>query len=102
MKFALFEFCEDSSCAVGESKWIVDYNNALFKNKDWIARDEIMVCWPTKQKDYMKWSSKNGIKGLNESEMVDTKTHVAKVLKFSGKFAQTSEFLHYILTRFWI
>ena len=95
MKFALFEFNEDSSCAVGNSIWILGRNTALFNNELWIKSDEVLVRWP-KQKDYLKWLSKNGNKALNESEMVDARTYVAKVLKFGGKLVQTSEFFHYI------
>ncbi len=38
MKFALYEFCEDSSCDVGESLWMVGEDDSSFNNDDWVMK----------------------------------------------------------------
>ena len=60
MKFAIFEFCEDSSCAVGESNWMVDQDESSFNNDDWPSTKEILVHWPKAASEYSKWSNKSG------------------------------------------
>ena len=34
MKFALYEFCEDNSCDVGKSQWMIDEDDSSFNNND--------------------------------------------------------------------
>ncbi|CAB4039487.1 Hypothetical predicted protein, partial [Paramuricea clavata] len=93
MKFALFEFTEDSSCAVGERNWIVDENKVEI-----LPNDEVVMSWP-KPTNYTKWSNKNGAKALNESETVDNTKHAAKVLKFSDDFTDIRGSMNtYVLT----
>lgn len=60
MKFALFEFCEDNSSAVGESKWMKGQDESSFNDEDWDKNQEVLVRWPRAPKDYTKWSNKNG------------------------------------------
>ena len=43
MKFALYEFCEDNSCDVGESQWMIDEGDSSFNNNDWVVRKEVLV-----------------------------------------------------------
>jgi hypothetical protein len=82
MKFVLLEFCEDNSCGIGESDWIVHKNNySLDDNFD--KSHEVLVKWP-KQKDYVKWSNKLGKLSLHPDCEMDT--YAARILKFSGKF----------------
>ena len=59
MKFALYEFCEDQSSAIGESSWMVDEDDSSFNNV-WMTNKEVLVRWPKTSKDYLKWSNKNG------------------------------------------
>lgn len=84
MKFVLYEFCEDNSCDVGESRWMVDEDEFSFINNDWVMRKEVIVCWPVQPKDYSKWANKRG-KFLLHLGCI-TKPYAAKVLKFHGKF----------------
>jgi hypothetical protein len=83
MKFALYEFCEDNSCAVGESNWMISENESSFNNNDWVTKKEVLVRWPKAPKDYSKWSNKNGKSPLDPE--CNTKTYTARVLKFHGK-----------------
>lgn len=83
MKFALYEFCEDNSCDVGESKWMIDEDDSSFNNNDWVVRKEVLVRWPVQPKDYSKWANKQGKVSLDIS--CSTKPYAAKVLKFHGK-----------------
>jgi hypothetical protein len=83
MKFALFVFCEDNSCAVGESSWLIDQDESCFNTKDWNTDKEILVRWPKAAKDYSKWSNRSGKYPLDSE--CETKTYAARVLKFSGK-----------------
>ena len=83
MKFALYEFCEDNSCAVGESGWIIGHDESAFNNNDWIQNKEVLVRWPKFQKEYTKWSSKNAKFSIDPE--CETKTYAARVLKFNGE-----------------
>ena len=83
MKFALFEFVEDKSCAVGKSEWIIGQDDS-FDYEDWVKSTEVLVNWPKQFKDYLKWSNKSGKCSIDpECEM---NSFVARILKFSGKF----------------
>jgi hypothetical protein len=83
MKFAMYEFCEDSSCDVGESHWMVGEDDSSFNNNDWVMKKEVLVRWPVQPKDYSKWANKHGKFPLDLG--CTTKTYVARVLKFHGK-----------------
>ena len=57
MKYALFEFINEKSCEIGETRWIVREDHATFENTSWDTEKEIMVTWPTEfnklsKKDY--------------------------------------------------
>ena len=82
MKYALFEFINEKSCEIGETRWIVREDHATFENTSWDTEKEIMVTWPT---EFNKLSKKI-IKSSIDPSSVSTTTFVAKVLKFSGKF----------------
>ena len=47
MKYALFDFTEEKSCEVGETRWILGDDNASFNNDKWLFNKEIMVRWPS-------------------------------------------------------
>ena len=82
MKFALFEFCEDNSCAIGESEWIAGEDASILGNEDWEDDKEILVKWPL-EREYLKWSNTNG---KFEVDQTKARTYAARVLKFNGKF----------------
>ena len=90
MKFALYEFCEDQSCAVGESSWMVNEDDTNFNNNVWITNKEVLVHWPKAPKDYLKWSNKNGKYSLD----TEWKTYTARVLRFHGKLGCLIWILH--------
>ena len=81
MKYALFEFVNEKSCEIGETRWITRENPKDFDNKSWDSDREVMVSWPT---EFTKVSKKI-VKGSIDPLTVPTTTCVAKVLKFSGK-----------------
>ena len=85
MKFALYEFCEDSSCDLGESHWMVGEDDSSFNNDDWVMKKEVLVRWPVQPKDYSKWANKHGKLPLDLGCI--TKTYAARMLKFHGKLA---------------
>ena len=84
MKFALFEFCQDNSCEVGSSKWILNEDETDFNNEVWLSNKQVLVDWPLLTKDYSKWAKKSGKFALDST--CETKTYAARVLKFNGKF----------------
>ena len=43
MKYALFEFINEKSCEIGETRWIVREDHATFENTSWDTEKEIMV-----------------------------------------------------------
>ena len=81
MKFALYEFCEDQSSAIGESSWMVDEDDSSFNNNVWMTNKEVLVRWPKTSKDYLKWSNKNGKCQLD----TEWKTYTARGLKFHSR-----------------
>ncbi len=83
MKYALFEFANEKACEVGETRWILRENLDTFKNVGWDCNKDVMVAWP---KEFAK-IHKRIIKGSLDPSALETKTCVAKVLKFSGKSA---------------
>lgn len=81
MKYALFEFSNEKSCEIGETRWIVREDPKSLKNDGWDTDKEVMVAWPT---EFAKISKKI-VKSSIDPLLVSTVTCVAKVLKFSGK-----------------
>lgn len=79
MKYALYEFIEERSCEIGESRWIVKENEDSFNNNNWISNKVVLVKWPT------EFSSKKIIKSTIDPEVVETTTFAAKVIKFGSK-----------------
>ena len=66
-----------------QSNWMVDQDEATFTNEKWPSDKEVLVRWPLSKKEYSKWAKKTGKYELDSS--FETKTYVARVLKFNGK-----------------
>ena len=81
MKYALFDFTDDKSCAVGEARWIVDEDSSQLNNNQWVFHKEVLVDWPC---DYQRLLKKI-TKGSVDVSQVKSKRWAAKVVKFSGK-----------------
>ena len=81
MKYVLFEFVSEKACEIEETPWITRENPENFDNTSWDTNREVMVAWPT---EFTKVSKKI-IKGSIDPSMVETRTCVARVLKFSGE-----------------
>lgn len=83
MKYALFEFANEMSCEVGETRWILRENPNKFDNDAWDWEKEVMVSWP---REFSKVHKKI-MKGSIDPSSIQTKTYLAKILHFSGKSA---------------
>ena len=81
MKYALFEFVDEKSCEIGETRWIRHEDATTFENVGWNREKEVMVAWPH---EFAKVSKKI-VKGSIDPMSVPTTTCVAKVIIFSGK-----------------
>ena len=81
MKYAFFEFVDEKSCEIGETRWIRREDASTFKNVDWDREKEVMVAWP---REFAKLSKKI-VKGSIDPTSVQTTTCVAKVIKLCGK-----------------
>ena len=46
MKYALFEFVNEKSCEVGETRWITREDSEEFENDGWDWEKTIIVAWP--------------------------------------------------------
>ena len=83
MKYALFEFTSEKSCEIGETRWIdTREDRDTFKNDSWNSDKEVMVAWPT---DIINLSKKI-VRGSIDPDAVQTKTFVAKIVIFDGKY----------------
>ena len=82
MKFALFEFSEEKSCEVGETRWIVGEDSACFNNDKWLFNKEVMVRWPSCDSSRIL---KRIAKSSADIEDGKATTYSAKIVKFSGK-----------------
>ena len=81
MKYALFNFFVDNSCALGETRWILDEESSQLNNNKWIFHKEVIVDWPC---DYQRYLKKI-MKGSVDISQVESKKWAAKIVKFSGK-----------------
>ena len=76
MQYAVFEFVEDKSCAVRETRWISGEDNDTLTNEKWFFNKEILLRWPC-----------DSTCGKTPIDLeVETKMYSAKIVKFSGKF----------------
>ena len=46
MKYALFEFVNEKSCEIGETRWIVREDSNKFDNDTWDWKKTVIVEWP--------------------------------------------------------
>ena len=81
MQYAVFEFVEDKSCAVGETRWISGEDNDKLTNEKWFFNKEILLRWPCDSTRILKRLGKTPI-----DLEVETKMYSAKIVKLSGKF----------------
>ena len=82
MKYALFEFVNEKSCEVGETRWITKQDSEKFDNDSWDCKKTVIVAWP---RDFSKIYKKM-IKQSIDPELIPTTSCVARVLQFRGKY----------------
>ena len=81
MKYALFEFENEKSCEIGETRWIVREDMKNFDNDNWDWAKSVIVAWPREFSKVNKKIIKNSI----DPSSIETTSCVAKTLQFSGK-----------------
>jgi hypothetical protein len=80
MKYALFEFVNETLVEIGETRWIIREDPKKFENDSWDWQKEVMVAWPN---DFTKIHKKI-VKNSIDPQSFPTTTWVAKVIQFSG------------------
>ena len=81
MKYALFEFVNEKSCEIGETRWIVREDSNKFDNDTWDWKKTVIVEWPREFSKLHKKIIKNSI----DPSSIATTSCVAKILRFSGE-----------------